>query len=79
MNITGGTIARTVVLIIALINQILTATGHSVLPIESEVVNELITTVFTIVTALIAWWHNNSFTKAALKGDAVMRAEKGKE
>lgn len=76
-NITSGTIARTIILVLALLNQILTATGHSVINISDESVNTLISTGFTIVTAIIAWWKNNSFTQSALKADEVMR--EGKE
>ena len=71
-KVSTGTIVRTVLLIVALVNQILTATGHSVIPIEDETVTQLITNVATIVTALIAWWKNNSFSQAALVGDAAM-------
>ena len=77
MNITSGTIARTIILVLALANQILTATGHSVINISDESVNTLISTGFTIVTAIVAWWKNNSFTQSALKADEVMR--EGKE
>lgn len=69
MKISAGTIARTVILILALINQILTSTGHSIIPISDEMITQVITLIFTIVTSLIAWWKNNSFTKAALIGD----------
>ena len=77
MNITSGTIARTIILVLALVNQILTATGHGVINISDESINTLISTGFTIVTAIIAWWKNNSFTQSALKADEVMR--EGKE
>ena len=77
MTISAGTIARTIILVLALINQLLTATGHSVINISAESVNTLISTGFTIVTAVIAWWKNNSFTQSALKADEVMR--EGKE
>lgn len=77
MNITSGTIARTIILVLALINQLLTAMGHSVINISDESINTLISTGFTIVTAIIAWWKNNSFTQSALKADEVMR--EGKE
>lgn len=73
MKISAGTIARTIVLALALLNQILTATGHNVINISDEDVNTLISTVFTIVTAIIAWWRNNSFTQSALKADEVMK------
>lgn len=73
MKISAGTIARTAVLALALLNQILTATGHNIINISDEDVNTLISTIFTIITALIAWWRNNSFTQSALKADEVMK------
>ena len=76
MNVTPGTIARTIILVLALLNQILTAMGHSVINISDESINTLISTGFTIVTAIVAWWKNNSFTQSALKADEVMREEK---
>ena len=77
MTISAGTIARTICLCLALVNQILTAMGHSVINISDESINTLISTGFTIVTAIVAWWKNNSFTQSALKADEVMR--EGKE
>ena len=41
-KITTATIARTAVLALALTNQILSATGHAVLPIESAQLEQLV-------------------------------------
>ena len=68
--ISAGTIARTACLLLALTNQVLSALGKPVLPIESTTVEQLVTAGITTVTALIAWWKNNSFTTAAIKADA---------
>lgn len=73
MKITNGTITRTVILAIALINQILTTTGHSPLPIEDEAVIQLISLTTTIVASTIAWWKNNSFTQKAIKADLLSK------
>lgn len=73
MKVKADTIVRTIVLAFALINQILTATGHNVLPISNEQVAELVTLIITIGASAWAWWENNSFTQAALKADEVMR------
>lgn len=78
MNITAGTLARTIILALALINQVLSVTGHPVLPIEDAQIETLVTTGWTVVAALIAWWKNNSFTSAAKAGDEVMKQEKSK-
>jgi SPP1 family holin len=76
MKISAGTIARTIILALALINQVLTATGHGMINIADEDVNLLVSTIFTIVTAIVAWWKNNSFTKAAIEADAIMKEKK---
>ena len=58
----AGTIVRTVILAIALVNQVLFATGHSVIPIADEDIEVLINTGFTVVMAVITWWKNNSWS-----------------
>ena len=73
MEITAGTIARTIILTLALINQLLSATGHPVIPIQDADVETLVSTGFTIVMSVIAWWKNNSFTMPARIGDFHMR------
>ena len=75
-KITSGTIARTIVLFLALVNQILTMRGIQTIPIAEGDINTLIATGFTVVTAVIAWWKNNSFTQAAIRGDEVKAALK---
>ena len=73
-NITAGTIARTICLALALTNQVLSATGHAVLPIEDAQVETLVTTGLTVVASVAAWWKNNSFTLPARIGDQKMIA-----
>ena len=77
-NITAGTIARTICLALALTNQVLSATGHAVLPIEDAQVETLVTTGLTVAASVAAWWKNNSFTPAAMIGDEHMKQAKGK-
>lgn len=75
-KVTAATLARTAVLLLALTNQVLSACGKPVLPIESATVEQLVTAGITTVAALVAWWKNNSFTTAALHGDELMKREK---
>ena len=66
----------TAVLGLALANQILSACGKPILPIESATVEQLVTAGITTVAALISWWKNNSFTQAALAADEVYEQKK---
>ena len=76
MKVSAGTIARTLCLCLALVNQILTATGHGIINVSNDDINTLISTGFTVVSAVVAWWKNNSFTQSALKADEVMKEER---
>lgn len=75
-HISAGTIARTACLLLALTNQILSACGKPVLPIESATVEQLVTAGITTVAALVAWWQNNSFTAAAIQADKYLENKK---
>ena len=72
-----ATIARTLCFFLAIINQILVATDHSIIPIENETIEAVVTNGFTIIASIVAWWKNNSFTKPAIKADAYMKELKG--
>lgn len=75
---TVGTITRTVVLFLALFNQVLVIMGHSPIPIDDQSLVEVISLIATIGTAIVAWWKNNSFTKQAVIADGYMKELKGK-
>lgn len=81
LKVKVDTIIRTVVLFIALINSILTACGHSLIPVTDEQIAEIISSAVTIGASLWSWWKNNSFTKPAIKADEYMKEliDNGKE
>ncbi|MCA0163230.1 phage holin [Bacillus sp. RAR_M1_44] len=76
-----GTVIRTVLLFIALINQGLIMFGKPVLPIDEDQVTSLAETlylafsmIFTIVTTLVAWFKNNYVTdKGKLQKEALQQ------
>ena len=72
MKVKTETIIRTIVLILALVNQVLAIYGKDKIPITEDEVYQLITLVVTIGSALWAWWKNNSFTQPAIKADEYM-------
>ena len=73
LKISASTIARTAALALALTNQVLSAAGKPVLPIESENLEQLVTAIITIGASLWAWWKNNSFTSEAIRADEYMQ------
>ena len=77
-EISIGTIARIACLALALTNQLLSAAGKPMLPIEDSQLEQLVTSGLTVAASLAAWWKNNSFTPAATKADEALKAFKGK-
>ncbi len=75
-KIEKGTIIRTIVLALALINQLLIASGKTVIEVGEPEVSALINTLFTIITAVLAWWKNNSFTQKAIEADEYRKTLK---
>ena len=68
-NVSKETIIRTIILVIALLNQILTAAGKNPLTFSDEEIYMGLTAVFTVAAAVWAWWKNNSFTENAIAAD----------
>ena len=66
------TLIRTIILFIALINQFLVVVGKSPLPIEDASIELLVSTLWTVITAIIAWWKNNSFTTKAIEAQEIL-------
>ena len=72
MKITKGTIVRTIMLFLVLINLILKQTGRPILEIEEGTVASFVETVVELGTIIVAWWENKSFTQNARKADEYL-------
>lgn len=71
MKPSKGTIARTIILALALVNQVLSICGKAVLPITDAQVEQVTSLIITIVTSVWSWWKNNSLTSAAIEADQL--------
>jgi SPP1 family holin len=68
-----GTIVRTLVLIIALVNQFLVSLGLYKIPGTAEDQTAFLSTVFTFVTAVMAWFKNNYITAKGKKQKEILK------
>lgn len=72
-TIDKATAIRTIVLIIALVNQALIAFGLSPFPFTSQEIEVGLSYIFTVVATLWAWWKNNDVTPEAQEGTRITR------
>lgn len=79
MNVKTDTIVRTIVLIIALANQVLAIMGKDIFPVTEEQIYQIVSIIVTVGASVWAWWKNNSFTKNAIQADAVLAKLKNGE
>ena len=78
MRVSKETITRTIVLIFAIINQLLTKKGYNPLPFSDEELYLIASDIILYGSALWAWWKNNSFSEPALEADEYMKELKAK-
>ena len=71
-KVKSDTIIRTIILILALANQVLAIMGKQAIPVTEDEVYQLVTLLITIGAALWSWWKNNSFTLPAIKADEYL-------
>ena len=72
LKITKGTIVRTIMLAIVVINYVLKATGHDVLNVDETAVGTFVETAVSIATIAVNWWYNNSFSTNAKKAQKIL-------
>lgn len=70
-----GSLSRTLVLIIALVNQFLYMGGYSPLPFESAEIEAFVTNGFTLFSILINWYKNNFITGTGIKQKEALQKE----
>lgn len=75
----ASTIARTVILVVALANQILAILGRDTIPLAENDVYQFATIGLTIGSSVWSWWKNNSFTRNAKRADIYLGELRKKE
>ncbi|WP_325034716.1 phage holin [Lentibacillus sp. Marseille-P4043] len=67
-----GTLIRTVVLIVALINQFLVTAGLNPIPGSQETWGEVLTMIITAAVSVWTWFRNNYITATGKKQKEVL-------
>lgn len=79
MKTTKGTIVRTVMTLLVVLNLILKSFGINTLTFSENGVVCVIEALVEIGAVLAAWWYNNSFTENAKKADQFFKKLKEEE
>ncbi len=72
-GVSNQTWVRTIVLVLALVNQALVMFGVTDNEVELETWTRYATYIFTVISALWSWWKNNSFTAKAQEVDMLLK------
>ena len=79
MNISKGTIVRTIMLILVLLNMILQHFGLDVINVEESEILALVEMLIELAVIVVTFWKNNSFTENAIKADEFLKTLKGEK
>ena len=76
MKISKGTIVRTVMLIIVVLNMILKHFGLDVINVTESEILSVLEMLIEIAVIIVTFWKNNSFTDKAIKADEFLKTLK---
>lgn len=78
-GINAETVTGVLILLVALVNAVLQMFGINTLPIESDEVSNIVSTVFLIVTAIWNTWKNRNISTASQTAQQITDAIKNGE
>ncbi len=73
LKVTKGTVVRTVLLAVVLVNIVLKAFGMNPVQVDERSVVSVIENVVSIVVIMLNWWKNNSFSDEAKNADFYLQ------
>ena len=79
MKISKGTIVRTIMLVVVLINMILKHFGLDVIDVSESEILSIVEMLIEIAVIIVTFWKNNSFTDKAIKADEFLETLKESE
>lgn len=77
MKISKGTIVRTVMLVIVVINMILKHFGHDIINVSESEILSAVEMLIELAVIAVTFWKNNSFTDKAIKADEFLKNLRG--
>ncbi len=72
-DVSKDTWARTIFLFLSLANQLLAVFGKDTLEFTEDEIYQWVSILATIISTVMAWWKNNSFSQTAQAADVVLK------
>ena len=79
MKISKGTIVRTVMLVIVIINLVLKQLGHDLINVSESEILSVVEMIIELAVIVVSFWKNNSYTQNAIKADEFLKNLKESE
>lgn len=73
MQISKGTIVRTIMLVIVIINLVLKRLGHDLINVSESEILTFIEMLIEVAVIVVNFWKNNSFTENAKRADEFLK------
>lgn len=73
MKISKGTIVRTVMLVIVIINLVLKQLGHDLINVSESEILSVVEMIIEVAVIAVSFWKNNSYTQNAIKADEFLK------
>lgn len=73
MKISKGTIVRTVMLVIVIINMILKKCGVNLINVTESEILSAVEMIIELAVIVVSFWKNNSYTQNAIKADEFLK------
>lgn len=73
MKISKGTIIRTILTFIVILNFILEKCGVDLIPANESTITMIVESLIEIAVIIVAFWKNNSYSKKAIKADEFLK------
>lgn len=72
MKVTKGTIVRTILFVVVLVNMILKYLGYPLITTNETIIYEFVECCVSVGVLVLTFWKNNSFTESAKKADIYL-------
>lgn len=73
MRISKGTIVRTIMLAIVVINLVLKQLGHDLINVSESEILSVVEMLIELAVIVVSFWKNNSYTQNAIKADEFLK------